>query len=76
MGEPIDTLGPQASRPRVPNIHTRLTAAGWSYRTNTDRGWIVYRDPETRKWHTTEEAAVILEARSAGASPDSQNRKT
>ena len=63
MDQPVDTSDSRPSRTRVPDIHWRLTAAGWSYRTNTDRGWIVYRDPETREWHTADEAAVILEAR-------------
>src|SRR6266852_472730 len=29
--------------------HRMLTGAGWSYRTN-DRGWIIYRDPQTGRW--------------------------
>jgi CheY-like chemotaxis protein len=38
-----------------------LLDAGWSYRTNADRGWIIYRDPATRLWHTRDEAIRILE---------------
>jgi len=29
----------------------RLANAGWSYRTN-ERGWVIYRDPDTGLWHT------------------------
>jgi hypothetical protein len=39
--------------------HKMLTGAGWSYRTN-DRGWIIYRDPQTRRWHTLEEAVSVM----------------
>ena len=49
------------------NTHTRLLDAGWSYRTNADRGWIIYRDPANGQWHTRDEAIRILET--AGASP-------
>jgi hypothetical protein len=28
--------------------HRMLTGAGWSYRSN-ERGWIIYRDPQTRR---------------------------
>ncbi len=48
--------------PHMTGEHRMLTGAGWSYRTN-DRGWIVYRDPQSRRWHTLEEAMSI--ARSA-----------
>jgi len=41
--------------------HQRLIDAGWSYRTNTDRGWIIYRDPRTSCWHTRKEAIEILD---------------
>jgi len=41
--------------------HWRITAAGWSYRSN-DRGWIIYRDPKTGCWHTRAEAIAIIEA--------------
>jgi hypothetical protein len=40
----------------------QLLDAGWSYRINTDRGWIIYRDPETGQWHSRDEAMRILEA--------------
>jgi hypothetical protein len=39
--------------------HRMLTGAGWSYRTN-DRGWIIYRDPQTGRWHTQNEALNIV----------------
>jgi hypothetical protein len=41
--------------------HWRVVAAGWCYRTN-DRGWIIYRHPQTRRWHTRAEAIAIVEA--------------
>ena len=40
--------------------HQRLITAGWAYRTN-DRGWVVYRDPETGLWHTRPEAIAIMD---------------
>jgi hypothetical protein len=49
------------------STHTRLLDAGWSYRTNADRGWVIYRDPANGQWHTRDEAIRILET--AGASP-------
>jgi hypothetical protein len=49
--------------------HRMLTGAGWSYRTN-DRGWIIYCDPETRRWHTLNEALTIMRsAMSVAARP-------
>jgi len=39
--------------------HQMLTGAGWSYRTN-DRGRIIYRDPQTRRWHTLHEALSVM----------------
>jgi hypothetical protein len=41
--------------------HQRITAAGWAYRTN-DRGWVIYRDPQTRLWHPHSEAIFIIQA--------------
>jgi hypothetical protein len=38
-----------------------ISVAGWSYRIN-DRGWIIYRDPQTGRWHTCAEAMTIIEA--------------
>ena len=38
-----------------------ISVAGWSYRTN-DRGWIIYREPQTGRWHTCAEAMAIIEA--------------
>ena len=53
------------------NKHQRITDAGWAYRTN-DRGWMIYRDPETGTWYTQSEAASIVQARIAsGDGPDS-----
>jgi hypothetical protein len=43
--------------------HARLANAGWTYRTNVDRGWIIYCDPATGLWHSRKEALTILEAR-------------
>lgn len=40
--------------------HHRITAGGWSYRTNR-RGWIIYRDPKTGSWHTRAEALAIVD---------------
>ena len=51
----------------MPSIERRsdhwkiISVAGWSYRTN-DRGWIIYRDPQTGRWHTCAEAMAIIEA--------------
>jgi hypothetical protein len=44
------------------STHSRLLDAGWSYRTNADRGWVIYRDPATGLWHSRDEAIRILEA--------------
>ena len=44
------------------STHVRLLDAGWSYRTNADRGWVIYRDPATGLWHSRDEAIRILEA--------------
>jgi hypothetical protein len=44
------------------STHSRLIDAGWSYRTNADRGWVIYRDPATGLWHSRDEAIRILEA--------------
>ena len=35
--------------------HEKITAAGWSYRTN-EHGWMIYREPHTGRWHTRDEA--------------------
>ena len=42
------------------NTHVALTNAGWSYRTN-ERGWVIYRNPQTGLWHTRAEAAALVE---------------
>jgi hypothetical protein len=39
--------------------HQRITAAGWAYRTN-NRGWVIYRDPQTALWRTRSEASLII----------------
>lgn len=39
--------------------HRMLTGAGWSYRSN-DRGWIIYRHPQTGRWHTLSEALSVM----------------
>jgi len=54
----------EAAGDRAPLLmgdHHRLTDAGWSYRTNEDRGWIVYRNPSTGKWYSRHDALVILD---------------
>ena len=35
--------------------HKKITAAGRAYRTN-ERGWMIYREPRTGRWHTRDEA--------------------
>jgi hypothetical protein len=45
----------------------RITNAGWTYRTN-DRGWVIYRDPQTGTWHTQPEAISIVQARGPSGS--------
>ena len=40
--------------------HRKLTAAGWSYRMN-DRGWLIYRDPQSGNWLAASEAIAIVE---------------
>jgi DNA-binding response OmpR family regulator len=42
----------------------QLLDAGWSYRINAARGWVIYRDPETGQWHSRDEAIRVLEAAS------------
>jgi hypothetical protein len=43
----------------IKNEHRELTVAGWGYRMN-DRGWVIYRNPQTRRWHTRPEATAIV----------------
>ena len=45
--------------------HFRLLDAGWSYRTNVDRAWIIYRHPATGRWHSRDEAIRILDTNDA-----------
>jgi hypothetical protein len=47
------------------STHGRLLDAGWSYRTNADRGRVIYRNPATGQWHLRDEAIQILEAANA-----------
>jgi hypothetical protein len=47
-------------QPLYRSDHARLTDAGWAYRTNGDRGWVMYRDPATRMWLTREEAMRVM----------------
>ena len=42
------------------NEHQIIVESGWSYRTN-DRGWVIYRDPQTGVWHTRSDAIAIVE---------------
>jgi hypothetical protein len=46
--------------PSFESDHWRIIADGWSYRSN-DRGWIIYRHPQTGRWHTHAEAIAIVE---------------
>ena len=46
--------------PNFESVHQELTAAGWSYRMN-DRGWVIYRHPQTGRWHTLPDATAIAE---------------
>jgi hypothetical protein len=48
--------------------HRMLTGAGWSYRTN-DRGWIIYHDPQTRRWHTLNGALSVMQSAMSVAAP-------
>lgn len=47
--------------------HQRITNAGWAYRTN-ERGWVIYKDPQTGKWHTRSEAISMVQARAPNGS--------
>ena len=49
-----------------PSDHARLVDAGWAYRTNGQRCWVIYRDPETGLWHAVEDALRIVEGRTQG----------
>ena len=49
---------------RLKSDHDRITAEGWVYRTN-ERGWTIYRDPATSRWHTRAEALAIIEGQPA-----------
>ncbi len=52
---------------RAKSNHARLTEAGWSYRKGVDRDWLMYRDPDTKQWHSEREAVAILDARQSQA---------
>ena len=41
--------------------HQRIMNAGWAYRAN-ERGWIIYRDPQTGFWHTRAQALTMLDS--------------
>jgi hypothetical protein len=45
--------------------HSKITAAGWSYRMN-GRGWVIYQHPKTRLWHTRLEALSMIAAEGSG----------
>ena len=51
------------------STHKRLADAGWAYRTNADRGWIIYCDPATGRWHPEKEAVAIMERRTESQGP-------
>lgn len=42
--------------------HTKITAAGWAYRGDRQH-WLIYKNPDTARWHTRAEAVRIIEAR-------------
>ena len=46
--------------------------AGWGYRMN-DRGWVIYRHPQTGRWHTRPEATAIVETRVISQVRDTPN---
>ena len=46
----------------VETDHRKITAAGWSYRTN-ERGWTIYREPQTGRWYTRAMQSVRLHFR-------------
>jgi len=46
-------------RIQMKDEHRRLTNAGWSYRTS-DRGWVIYQNPQAGSWHTLKEALSIM----------------
>ena len=41
--------------------HEMITSAGWTYRMN-ERGWVIYREPNTGTWYTRADALVALGA--------------
>jgi hypothetical protein len=43
----------------IKSEHRELIVAGWGYRMS-DRGWVIYRHPQTRRWHTRPEATAIV----------------
>lgn len=45
--------------------HRRLTDAGWAYRMNHGRGWVLYRDCKTGRWYTQKDALAILDEEEA-----------
>jgi hypothetical protein len=52
--------------------HRELIMAGWGYRMN-DRGWVIYRHPQTGRWHTRPEATAIVETRVISQVRDTPN---
>lgn len=52
----------------VDSNHDRITAAGWICQTN-QRGWTIYREPRTGRWHTGDEAIRKLAALSRDSGP-------
>jgi hypothetical protein len=45
--------------------HQRIMAAGWAYRMN-ERGWVIYRDPQTGTWYPRAEAISVVQAQVSG----------
>jgi len=48
--------------------HQRITAAGWSCRTN-NRGWVIYKNPATGLWQTRSDAISMIGALRAVPAP-------
>ena len=65
----MESNSPGSATTQCLDEHGKLTSAGWSYRTN-DRGWVIYRDPQTGRWHTLNEALCVMRsAMSVAARP-------
>jgi hypothetical protein len=56
--------------------HRRITDAGWAYRTNDRRAWVIYQDPRTRTWHTRSAAIFVLQNRVTGLALEAARANT